>query len=44
MVSGTTFGEVTLRTDDGEEFKVIGQRMKHYLSMEKEKEELQLVN
>ena len=29
---------------DGEEFKVNGQRLKHYLSREKEKEELQLVN
>ena len=35
---------VTLRTDAGEEFKVNGQRLKHYLSREKEKEEHQLVN
>ena len=44
VVSSTTFGAVTLRTDAGEEFKVNGQRLKHYLSREKEKEELQLVN
>ena len=44
MVSSNTFGAVTLRTDAGEEFKVNGQRLKHYLSREKEKEELQLVN
>ena len=44
MVSSTTFGAVTLRTDTEEEFKVSGQRLKHYLNREKEKEELQLVN
>ena len=44
MVSSTTFGSVTLKTDAGEEFKVNGQRLKHYLSREKEKEELQPVN
>ena len=44
VVSSTTFGAVTLRTDAGEEFKVNGQILKHYLSREKEKEELQLVN
>ena len=44
VVSSTTFGAVTLRTDAREEFKVNGQRLKHYLSREKEKEELQLVN
>ena len=44
VVSSTTFGAVTLRTDAVEEFKVNGQRLKHYLSREKEKEELQLVN
>ena len=44
VVSSTTFGTVTLRTDAGEEFKVNGQRLKHYLSREKEKEEHQLVN
>ena len=43
-MSSTTFGVVTLRTDAGEEFKVNGQRLKHYLSREKEKEEHQLVN
>ena len=35
MVSSTTFGAVTLRTDAGEEFQVNGQRLKHYLSREK---------
>ena len=44
VVSSTTFGAITLRNDAGEEFKVNGQRLKHYLSREKEKEELQLVN
>ena len=44
VVSSTTFGAVTLRTDAGEEFKVNGQRLKHYLSREKEKEEHQLMN
>ena len=44
VVSSTTFGAVTLRTDAGEEFKVNGQRLKHYLSREKEKKEHQLVN
>ena len=40
MVSSTTSGGVTLKTDAGEEFKVNGQRLKQYLSREKEKEEL----
>ena len=31
VVSSTTFGTVTLRTSNGEEFKVNGQRLKHYL-------------
>ena len=44
MVSSTTFGAVTLRADAGEEFKVNGQRLKHYLNRKSEKEELQLVN
>ena len=44
MVSSTTFGVVTLKTDAREEFKVNGQRLKHYLSREKEKEKLQLVD
>ena len=44
VVSSNTFGAVTLRTDAGEEFKVNGQRLKHYLNREKEKEEHQLVN
>ena len=39
VVSSTTFGAITLRDDAGEEFKVNGQRLKHYLSREKENEE-----
>ena len=35
VVSSTIFGAVTLRTDAKEEFKVNGQRLKHYLSREK---------
>ena len=31
VVSSTTFGAVTLRTNNHEEFKVNGQRLKHYL-------------
>ena len=31
VVSSTTFGAVTLRTSNQEEFKVNGQRLKHYL-------------
>ena len=31
VVSSTTIGVVTLRTSNGEEFKVNGQRLKHYL-------------
>ena len=44
MVSSIPFGAVTLKTDAVEEFKVNGQRLKQYLSREKKKEELQLVN
>ena len=44
VVSSTTFGAVTLMTDAGEEFKVNGQRLNHYLGRQKEKEELHLVN
>ena len=41
MVSSNTFGTVTLRADTGEEFRVNGQRLKHYLSREERIEELQ---
>ena len=44
MVSSTTFGAVTLRDSNQEEFKVNGQILKHYLNREKEKEEHQLVH
>ena len=40
VVSSNTFGAVTLRTDTGEEFKVNGQRLKHYLNREEGMEEL----
>ena len=43
VVSSNTFGAVTLRTDTGEEFKVNGQRLKHYLSREEGMEELHQV-
>ena len=43
MVSSNPFGAVTLRSDTGEEFKVNGQRLKHYLSREEGMEELQQV-
>ena len=43
VVSSNTFGAVTLKDDTGEEFKVNGQRLKHYLSREKGMEELQQV-
>ena len=31
MVASTPFGAVTLKTESGCEFKVNGQRLKHYL-------------
>ena len=31
MVTSTPFGAVTLKTKSGSEFKVNGQRLKHYL-------------
>ena len=31
VVANTTFGAMTLKTNTGEEFKVNGQRLKHYL-------------
>ena len=40
VVLSNTFGAVTLRKDTGEEFKVNGQRLKHYLSREEGMEEL----
>ena len=42
-MSSNTFGAVTLKDDNGEEFKVNGQRLKHYLSREEGMEELQQV-
>ena len=41
VVSSNTFGSVTLRADTGEEFRVNGQRLKHYLSREEGMKELQ---
>ena len=43
MVSSNTYGAVTLRTDTGEEFRVNGQRLKHYLGREERMEELQQI-
>ena len=43
VVSSNTFGTVTLRTDTGEEFRVNGQRLKHYLGRAEGMEELQQV-
>ena len=43
VLSSNTFGAVTLKTDAGEEFKVNGQRLKHYQSREARMEELQQV-
>ena len=43
VVSSNTFGAVTLKDDTGEEFRVNGQRLKHYLSKEEGMEELQQV-
>ena len=31
MLTSTPFGAVTLKTESGNEFKVNGQRLKHYL-------------
>ena len=31
MITSTTFGVVTLNNESGSEFKVNGQRLKHYL-------------
>ena len=38
VVSSTQFGAVTLRTSNHEEFKVNGQRLKHYLGRKQLKE------
>ena len=35
VVSSTQFGAVTLRTSNHEEFKVNGQRLKHYIGRKK---------
>ena len=43
IVSSNTFGAVILKDDTGEEFKVNGQRLKHYLSREEGIEELQQI-
>ena len=40
VVSSNTFGAVTLKDDTGEEFKVNGQRLKHYLSREEGMEDV----
>ena len=33
VVASTTFRAMTLKTNNGEEFKVNGQRLKHYLGI-----------
>ena len=43
VVSSNTYGAVTLRNDTGEEFRVNGQRLKHYLGREEGMEELHQV-
>ena len=42
VVAVTPFGAVTLKTNSGDEFKVNGQRLKHYLRGGSNKEESQI--
>ena len=42
VVVVTPFGAVTLKTNYGEEFKVNGQRLKHYLGGRKNEEQSQI--
>ena len=42
VVAGTPFGAVTLKTNYGDEFKVNGQRLKHYLEGTSNEEESQI--
>ena len=42
VVAVTPFGAVTLKTNSGDEFKVNGQRLKHYLRGRSNKEESQI--
>ena len=44
MVSSTQFGAVTLRNNNQEEFKVNGQRLKHYLGEKKLEDKLLVLN
>ena len=44
VVSSTQFGAVTLRTSNHEEFKVNGQRLKHYLGKKQLEEEPLVLN
>ena len=44
MVSSTQFGPVTLRNNNHEEFKVNGQRLKHYLGKKQLEEEPLVLN
>ena len=44
MVSSTLFGAVTLRNSNHEEFKVNGQRLKHYLGKKQLEEEPLVLN
>ena len=42
VVAVTSFGAVTLKTNSGDEFKVNGQRLKHYLGGRPSKEQSQI--
>ena len=42
VVAVTPFGAVTLKTNYGEEFKVNGQRIKHYLGRRPNEEQFQV--
>ena len=44
MVSSTQFGAVTLRNNNHEEFKVNGQRLKHYLGKKQLEDEPLVMN
>ena len=44
VVAVTPFGEVTLKTNFGDEFKVNGQRLKHYLRGRSNEDESQILS
>ena len=43
-MASTTFGTVTLKTSKGEEFKVNGQKLKHYLGGKIIEDEFQVLS